>query len=600
MDRKTVLLLVASFGALFLWQWLVGVWYPPVKKPLGQTNPVASAPNILVTNATGTVTNVAAPTLAATVSSTNQVIAISADAPEAVEVFETRDAILTFTSRGGGLKQVQLKGFLETVGCDRPPGTNQFATLNEHARVPVLAMQAGDALGDNSFKLTRTSSTTLTAEKTLPSGLRVVKQFDLGSNYQITARVRVENTSAQAVLLPEQQISGGTATPMGPHDDMTTMGVFWYNGQKPEHVDHAWFSGGGFGCNRPARPDYSSGPNRILWTAAHNQFFTIALVSANTNTYGSQFAAHRINLPPPTGAEIAADSKVVREPHGLETSLSYPAATLAPGAALERQFTIYAGPKNEKLLANVGRGTDAIMDFGFFSIISKVMLRFMNGIHSVIAPIIPPKLGEYAMSLVLMTILIKLAFWPLTAKSTRSMKKMQALSPELKKLQAKYKDDPMKMNKKVMEFWRENKVSPMSGCWPMLIQMPIFFGLFYMIRSAIELRGQPFLWACDLSKPDTLMMIAGFPLNPLPLIMGVTMFFQARLTPATPGMDPAQQAMMKYMPLIFMVFLYNQPAGLTLYWTVQNLLTILQTKLTSTNTATEAVAVTIVPPKKKK
>ena len=600
MDRKTVLLLVASFGALFLWQWLVGVWYPPTKVPLRGTNLVASANTTLATNASGVVTNAAAPVLAAAVSSTNQVIAIAADAPESVEVFETGEAIYSFTSRGGGLKQVQLKGFLETVGCDRAPGTNQFATLNEHARVPVLAMQAGDALGDNNFKLTRASTTTLTAEKTLPSGLRVVKQFDLGSNYQITARVRVENTSAQAVLLPEQQISGGTATPMSAHDDMTTMGVFWYNGQKPEHTDHAWFNGGGFGCNRPARPDYSSGPNRILWTAAHNQFFTIALVPANTNTYGSQFAAHRINLPPPTGAEIAADSKVVREPHGLETSLSYPAVTLPPGQAVERQFTIYAGPKNEKLLASVGRGTDAIMDFGFFSIISKVMLRFMNGIHSVIAPIIPHKLGEYAMSLVFMTILIKLAFWPLTAKSTRSMKKMQALSPELKKLQAKYKDDPMKMNKKVMEFWRENKVSPMSGCWPMMIQMPIFFGLFYMIRSAIELRGQPFLWACDLSKPDTLMLIAGFPLNPLPLIMGVTMFFQARLTPATPGMDPAQQTMMKYMPLIFMVFLYNQPAGLTLYWTVQNLLTILQTKLTSTKTATDAVAVTIVPPKKKK
>ena len=272
---------------------------------------------------------------------------------------------------------------------------------------------------------------------------------------------------------------------------------------------------------------------------------------------------------------------------------------------MERQFTIYAGPKNEKLLAGVGKGTDAIMDFGFFSIISKVMLRFMNGIHAVIAPIIPHKLGEYAMSLVLMTILIKLAFWPLTAKSTRSMKKMQALSPELKKLQEKYKDDPMKMNKKVMEFWRENKVSPMSGCWPMMIQMPIFFGLFYMIRSAIELRGQPFLWACDLSKPDTLFvigslpLIGSFPFNPLPLIMGVTMFFQARLTPATPGMDPAQQTMMRYMPLIFMVFLYQQPAGLTLYWTVQNLLTILQTKLTSTKTATGAVTVTVVPPKKK-
>ena len=141
------------------------------------------------------------------------------------------------------------------------------------------------------------------------------KLLEVETNFADRDARYVENPTATAVLLPEQQISGGTATPMGPHDDMTTMGVFWYNGQKPEHIDHAWFNGG-FGCNRPVRPDYSSGPNRILWAAAHNQFFTVTLVPANTNSYGSQFAAHRINLPPPSGAEIAADSKVVREPHG--------------------------------------------------------------------------------------------------------------------------------------------------------------------------------------------------------------------------------------------------------------------------------------------
>ena len=279
----------------------------------------------------------------------------------------------------------------------------------------------------------------------------------------------------------------------------------------------------------------------------------------------------------------------------------YPATTIAPNQTLERQFTIYAGPKQEKLLTKVGRNTDAIMDFGFFSPISKIMLRVMNVIHAGVAPIIPERLGKYAMSLVLMTILIKVVFWPLTQKSTRSMKKMQALAPEMKLIQAKYKDDPMKMNKKVMEFYRENKVSPMSGCWPMMIQLPIFFALFRMIPNAIELRGTPFLWACDLSKSDTIWMIPGlgFPLNPLPLVMGVTMLVQARMQPPSPGMDPAQQTMMKYMPLMFLVFLYNQPAGLTLYWTVQNLLTIVQTKLTKTKVEPAPSPVAPVPKKKK-
>ena len=599
MDRKTVLLLVASFGALFLWQYLVGVWYPPVPKPAGATNLVASATNPPGVRELAATTNVASAVPVVAAVPAVPPIVLATNGPEQTEVVETADAIYTFTSRGGGLRQVQLKHFLETVGCDQSGGTNLFATLNDHARLPVLpvlAMQAGDAFGDNQFKLTRASASSITAEKILPSGLRVVNQFDIGSNYLIAASQRIENRSAQPVTLPAQQVSAGTATPMGPRDPMTAMGVFWFNGEKAEHVEQPWFDGGA-GCSKKvARPDYSTaGTNRILWAAVHNQFFTMALVPG-TNAVGAQFATHRIDLPAPSAQEIAADSKITKDPHGLEASIGYPAVTLGANQSLERQFTIYAGPKQEKLLARAGRGTDAIMDFGFFSPISKIMLRVMNLIHAGVAPIVPERLGKYAMALVLMTILIKAVFWPLTQKSTRSMKRMQALAPEMAKIKEKYKDDPMKVNKKVMELYREHKVSPMSGCWPMMIQMPIFFALFRMIPNAIELRGTPFLWACDLSKPDTIWMIPGlsYPLNVLPLIMGVTMLVQARMQPPSPGMDPAQQTMMKYMPLMFMVFLYNQPAGLTLYWTVQNLLTIVQTKLTKTK---EEPAVTVLTPK---
>jgi YidC/Oxa1 family membrane protein insertase len=136
----------------------------------------------------------------------------------------------------------------------------------------------------------------------------------------------------------------------------------------------------------------------------------------------------------------------------------------------------------------------------------------------------------------------------------------------------------------------------------MLLQMPIFFGFYTMIRSAIELRGATFLWVPDLSVPDTLFMIPGinFPFNLLPIIMGATMLWQAHLTPPSPGMDPAQQKIMRYMPLLFMVFLYNYSSGLALYWTVNNLLTVLQTKLTRTSTAAVAPAPALTPSKKKR
>lgn len=134
-----------------------------------------------------------------------------------------------------------------------------------------------------------------------------------------------------------------------------------------------------------------------------------------------------------------------------------------------------------------------------------------------------------------------------------------------------------------MEFMREQKVNPMAGCLPMVVQFPVFIGFYTMLQSCMELRGESFLWAHDLSQEDTVTYLFGFPVNPLPIIMAVTMFWQARLTPPSPGMDPMQQKIMKYMPMMFVAILYRFSAALTLYWTVQNLLTILQTKLTKLN-----------------
>jgi YidC/Oxa1 family membrane protein insertase len=149
-------------------------------------------------------------------------------------------------------------------------------------------------------------------------------------------------------------------------------------------------------------------------------------------------------------------------------------------------------------------------------------------------------------------------------------------------LKEKYKDDQQKYTQKQMELWKKHGVNPMSGCWPMLLQMPVFMGFFTMIRSAIELRGAHFLWVTDLSKPDTLFMIPGlnFPFNLLPLLMGGAMLWQSHLTPPSPGMDASQQKLMRYMPLMFLVFLYKYSGGLALYMTISTSLSVLQTKLT--------------------
>jgi YidC/Oxa1 family membrane protein insertase len=267
---------------------------------------------------------------------------------------------------------------------------------------------------------------------------------------------------------------------------------------------------------------------------------------------------------------------------------------------VDRELVIFAGPKEYRTLARVGEElnnhADQVMNFGsgfasFWGVgtfFAKLLLSAMNAVHDLTT------LG-YGWTIVLITVLIKLLFWPLTAKSTRSMKRMQALAPELAELKVKYKDDVQKQTAKTWEIYKKHKVNPMSGCLPMVIQMPVFIGFFTMIRSAIELRGASFLWATDLSKPDTLFMIPGItflpfistpeglPFNLLPLLMGGAMLWQSHMTPASQGMDPAQQKMMRWLPAIFILFLYNYSSGLALYWTVNNVLTIAQTKLTKTS-----------------
>jgi YidC/Oxa1 family membrane protein insertase len=164
--------------------------------------------------------------------------------------------------------------------------------------------------------------------------------------------------------------------------------------------------------------------------------------------------------------------------------------------------------------------------------------------------------------------------WPLQNKATNSMKRMQALQPKMNELREKYKDDPTKMNTELMRLYKEYGINPVGGCLPMLVQIPIFFGFYNMLGKAVELRNARFLWVHDLSQPDTVARILSIPINPLPLLMAVTMFWQMAISPKSG--DPVQQRVFMFVPLIFIFFCYNFASALALYWTVQNLFSIVQ------------------------
>ena len=599
MDRKSITVVAVCVALMLLWSMvLVPKLYPPKPLPPGATNTVATAVTVTATN----VTPLAVPAVATPAPVPVVPPTFETNVAEQLIVLTNDNARYTFTSRGGGLKDIELVRYPETVSrrSHKQPLTNNFATLNTPAPAPVLALLGEAGIqGDGVFALTQTANS-VRAEKVLTNGLRLVKEFQISTNYLVHATVHLENTSREPLTLPAHEWVIGTATPMGPDDDEHNVGVMWYNGAKDEDILKAWFDNTSFfsciglGANQP-RPEFRAGVSNVVWAAPHNQFFTLI---AMPTVPAEQIVSRAFDLPRTRGDGRPASAPPQK---GFFTSLAYPAVTLAPGQTSERQLYFFAGPKEYRTLAHIAErfqnNVDVVMGFGFFGFFSKALLLSMNWLHHTMS--IP-----YGWAIIVITVIIKLLFWPLTQASTRSMKRMQALQPQMNALKEKYKDDPAKMNKKLMEFMRDNKVSPLGGCLPMLLQMPVFFGFFTMIRSAIELRGAHFLWVADLSKPDTLFMVPGlnFPFNLLPLLMGATMFWQAHLTPPSPGMDPAQQKLMKYMPLMFLVFLYNYSAALALYWTVQNLLTILQTKLTKNiaPVAAPATASVLTPQSKKK
>jgi YidC/Oxa1 family membrane protein insertase len=185
--------------------------------------------------------------------------------------------------------------------------------------------------------------------------------------------------------------------------------------------------------------------------------------------------------------------------------------------------------------------------------------------------------GSYGIAIILLTIIVRVVFWPVTQKANNSMRKMQKVGPMVKELKEKYKDNPQLMNQKMMELYRQEKVNPLGGCLPMLLQFPVFIALYSTLEAAVELRNVPFLWAKDLSQPDAIgPEIWGFSLHPLILISTGLMVLQMKLTPQAG--DPLQRKLMMFMPLIMLIFFYNFPSGLALYWTVNNILSILQMK----------------------
>ncbi|RJG02966.1 membrane protein insertase YidC [Noviherbaspirillum sedimenti] len=254
--------------------------------------------------------------------------------------------------------------------------------------------------------------------------------------------------------------------------------------------------------------------------------------------------------------EIYTD-KVAPNLYSVGTKL--PLGTIAPGATAATDARLYAGPQESARLEKFAPGFDLVKDYGWLTVVAKPIFWLMTQIHNVI--------GNWGWTIIALTVLIKLVFFPLTAASYRSMAKMKSVTPKMTAIRERHKGDPQKMNQAMMELYKTEKINPLGGCLPILIQMPVFIALYWVLLASVEMRNAPWIgWIHDLASPD--------PFYILPVIMAASMFIQTKLNPTPP--DPMQAKMMMWMPIIFSVMFFFFPAGLVLYWVVNNVLSIAQ------------------------
>lgn len=300
----------------------------------------------------------------------------------------------------------------------------------------------------------------------------------------------------------------------------------------------------------------------IRWVAISDKYFANILkpLSNDGNFYGGNYNTRQEET---TKINDSIKNFFVGSSAGIIKNVN-----IAAQSSSTWNFKYYSGPKDIKLLASFAPKAQDIMHLAFTGIetIAQWLLYFLIFLHGY--------LGNYGWAIILLTVIVKLVFWPITHKSNVSMKKMQKIQPAIKELREKYKEDKQKLNTKMMELYKKEGVNPLGGCLPILVQIPVFFALYWTLDGAIELRHQSFLWAIDLTQPDTIAHIFSIPINPLAILMALTMVLQQKLTPV--ATDPMQAKMMMFMPLIMLIFLYSLPSGLTLYWTVSQIISIIQ------------------------
>ena len=467
------------------------------------------------------------------------------ETPEQFVTLENEDLTLVLSTWGGVVKSATLRKYAQgkgEVGDANPPVVFDFSSSPLGATDgPVIA-----------YSFEQESPT----EVVFFNGA-ARRKVSLADNYLVTY---------QDDLVGASSISIGAMAMGADKNDLLSVDSFRPDPKGGKVIHHSegdsplkgylagGISGGCSGTKSAAglpaqvRIDY---PGAQTFVALKNRFFVTALVSTSAPNLGFS-------------ATVARDlASAAYRPQSVSARILLDSSAKCDSV----KSVFYVGPKKQALLWDLG--LKDVMEFGMWRWICYPLVWVLNVFYAVVP--------NFGVAIILLTILVRLLFWPLTHKSTVGMKKMQEIQPLMKEIQAKYKDNPQRMQQETFALYREHKVNPMSSCLPMLIQIPVFIALFNVLRSAVELRYAPFLWIGDLSQPEGLFA-SWFPfggLNILPILMAATMALQSALTPS--GGDPKQQRMMiVMMPLMMLFMFYSFPSALSLYWTLSQVVSIVQ------------------------
>jgi len=542
-DRNLLLAFALSFGVLTLWQMWQVENQPP---PQGQ-----SAPTEVAREAYGDPSLDRAPTRTTALPPSDTRFPRAVVDEPATAAFEEeiirieRDLYsVELTNRGAGLRNWTLLDYLDKAGKHTVLPTGK-APNNTALLTPLRELGLGD-LSRAHFELETEDGVSYTYVLNR-QGVVVRKTFTFPQEgYDFTLRLEIEN------------LSNGSVT--------AEFGIEWpsFVSEELDFKEQSFatlvqgsvetkllgeIGSAGFFSEAQRVYEFSG---EVEWLAAQSNYFVGLMVPDDPGRAIARF----ISLEP--GTEVMGQ-------------LAFTPVLIPSGQGVVREFRGYVGPKRPERLEAFGNNAIQTIDFGW-SWVAPMTRFFAWMLHSIYS-FIP----NYGVSIILLTLMVRIVTIPLTTKQMRSMERMRALQPQLKEIQEKHKADKQAQSEKTMELYRREKVNPLGGCLPMILQLPVFIGLFYALRSSIDLRQAPFIgWIDDLSAPESLFVIPGLdlPLRVLPLVMGATMVLQQRMTPM-PSADPAQAKMMMIvMPIMMTVLFYQFPSGLVLYWMVSNVLAI--------------------------